>query len=230
MRGRHLRNTSAFTLLELLVVIAIIALLLAILLPALGGAKRAANSTKCLSQLRSIGQSVSLYHNDFDGVYPLSSHGTGSLEHPAGWLHCLIAYGVEEEWRFCPDDEFADDKASSFATNDHFEPLVAGIDYDPFSGKTLPGGRRRAFRNVIQIPFPTSTVYVAEPRAEGTVDHLHSVGWETPDQVFANIEFERHDETTNFLYADGHAGKVARSLIKNEFSAETSMFNPETAH
>lgn len=54
----------AFTLIELLVVIAVIALIVAILLPALGGARRSGRSVACAANLHGIGQGLVLYNND----------------------------------------------------------------------------------------------------------------------------------------------------------------------
>ncbi len=69
---RNPRVTHAgFTLVELLVVIGIIAVLIAILLPTLGRAREAAQRTKCLANLRSIGQFTHLYANANKGYVPL---------------------------------------------------------------------------------------------------------------------------------------------------------------
>ncbi len=67
------RRKSGFTLIELLVVIAIIALLIGILLPALGKARRSARRLKDSSQIRSVVQSLAIYAGNNRDRYPLPS-------------------------------------------------------------------------------------------------------------------------------------------------------------
>lgn len=69
---RSPRN-AGFTLIELLVVISIIALLIGILLPALGAARHSARVIGCATQMQQIGRAIETYMVDADGYYPLSS-------------------------------------------------------------------------------------------------------------------------------------------------------------
>lgn len=64
------KHRSVFTLIELLVVIGIIAILAAMLMPALGKAREKANQADCVSQLKQIGTSMLMYSNDQRGRYP----------------------------------------------------------------------------------------------------------------------------------------------------------------
>ncbi len=91
---------SAFTLIELLVVISIIAVLIAILLPALSSARRHSQAVKCATNLHHVGQSMSTYLADSVGVYPpayiypYDPDGSYDLnnqlavnDHPFGYIH-----------------------------------------------------------------------------------------------------------------------------------------------
>jgi len=68
MRHQSHRRGSGFTLIELLVAIGIISILVAVLLPALSGARQQARSTLCMTNLRSLGQGLVMYTTDYRDV------------------------------------------------------------------------------------------------------------------------------------------------------------------
>ena len=80
---RILKQKKAFTLIELLLVIAIIAILAAMLLPALAAAKRKAQRINCVSNLKQMGIAFRMFGDDNNSQYPMT---------------VLIANGGAEEW------------------------------------------------------------------------------------------------------------------------------------
>ena len=71
---RSTAASKAFTLVELLVVIGIIAVLVAILLPALSRAQQMARQTACLSNLKTMGQGLQMYQNENHNYFPGHCH------------------------------------------------------------------------------------------------------------------------------------------------------------
>ncbi len=125
------RAQKSFTLIELLVVIAIIAILAAMLLPALQNARERARGTSCMSNIKQLGSVYMFYADDYNGFLPCRDNLKGGFT-PGGetidmknWLNGVVEYYLNKrdaskkavELLRCPAEEAVEDITTNYGLN-----------------------------------------------------------------------------------------------------------------
>jgi prepilin-type N-terminal cleavage/methylation domain-containing protein/prepilin-type processing-associated H-X9-DG protein len=187
-----------FTLIELLVVISIIALLIAILLPALGSAKRSAGKAVCLSNTRTISLVMDMYaQDDPQNFYPtarMPGMGPNVAPYEMSWLALAAPYiGAEipepegEEMTAAEFRDFRTQMGVYECPSDPSEnwdhemmPRMASYGINAYITPNHPPhwGIRPD-----QIAFPSTMVLAAELLEDAAMDHFMPMFWGDPPAV-----------------------------------------------
>jgi len=133
-----------FTLIELLVVMAIIAILASLLLPALGRAKRKAQSVACVSNLHQIGVAMELYVQDNEHRLPVCARMPSLNTNLTPIMTALVSYLAAKAIWHCPEDrkEF-DAQQTSYEWNE----FLNGASYN------RPEDWSPVTRSIVEIVF-----------------------------------------------------------------------------
>ena len=223
-----MERKKGFTLIELLVVIAIIAMLMSILMPALGKAKELAKNTICKANLKQWSVIWKMYTGDNNDDLPWGNHGAVPDSQERGNWYIVLAdyYAQNEDIRYCPiaTKNGGEGGVTPFKAWDRRDPDITSI-YDPrgplASGsyginewaqsyhKTNNPDIKERHWGSLDVPNPQKVAFFGEVSYWKTrdfyiTDSVPEEDWteSIPNDYIRRICLNRHNGYANWVFMD----------------------------
>jgi prepilin-type N-terminal cleavage/methylation domain-containing protein/prepilin-type processing-associated H-X9-DG protein len=206
-----MKNKMIFTLIELLVVVAIIAILAAMLLPALNKARGKAKAVSCLNNLKNISQFLALYQADWNGYFPGAVSGSATffsnLE-PYTKIDALEANSDARKAAFflCPSDDIRQKLPNKYRNS-------YGQNYYCLWGIVSPRGnmlRPSTLKNPSNIIYMMDCI---EPVGDAVTFSANSYPFSSIAASNLGVDFRHTNKLANGLCADGHVSAYTLGFL-----------------
>jgi len=216
---RHFKIEKGFTLIELLVVVAIIAILAALLLPALSAAKDKARRTVCSNNLRQINAGIRMYCDEANDTSPSAvTNHVWAYYMDLVQAYVGLGHAPTNKLFACPSDTFyynfgGDDQVSLVRQGHHEQPSAHYSSYlfngaNEFTNASVPHPFLGiAGRKLSSVRNPVKTVLVVEWPA------IIPYSWHQPKQPISdtrNCAFNNAKDIVGFV--DGHVSYIKMYL------------------